>query len=114
MVCGPPRGDLELSDCLRHCLDEDGVVNGSVVSVEDMATSLSVDGMEREERDGRSALSSKFREILARLARVGQAGALAPHGTAAVRWTCTTVPAPSASPQSHRSRQPRLTAGDES
>lgn len=23
--CGPPRGDLELSDCLRHCLDESGV-----------------------------------------------------------------------------------------
>lgn len=48
MGCGPPRGDLELSDCLRHCLDEDGVVDGSVVSVEDMATSLSVGGMERE------------------------------------------------------------------
>lgn len=48
MDCGPPSGDLELSDCLRHCLDEDGVVNGSVVSVEDMATSLSVGGMERE------------------------------------------------------------------
>jgi hypothetical protein len=22
IVCGPPRGDLELSDSLRHCLDE--------------------------------------------------------------------------------------------
>ena len=72
MDCGPPRGGLELSECLRHCLDEDVVLAGYVVSEEDMATSLSVGGMESEGA-GRATLlsSSKFREILARLSPSG-------------------------------------------
>lgn len=46
MDCGPPRGDLELSDCLRHCLDEDVVVDGAyVVGMRIWATSLSWCGM---------------------------------------------------------------------
>lgn len=53
-VAGHSRGYLELSDCLRHCLDEDDVVNAVICDlVGDMATSLSLGGMRSEGAGGR-------------------------------------------------------------